>query len=97
MLTTPDGDAFKTRRIPGASCDYRRFLRNSFRDALLGKAKLAVSPEWARSVMRVLELAQESSERGCTVPYNTGCSWTSLWRKQVDVKEEGRSFATVTT
>jgi len=68
VLTTPSGDAFKTRRIPGASCDYRNFYEN-LRDALLGRAELAVGPEWALNVMQVLELARESSARGCTVPY----------------------------
>ena len=68
VLTTPRGDGFERQSIPNAAVDYRDFYVN-LRDALLGKAKLAVSPEWALRVMRVLELARESSERGCTVPY----------------------------
>jgi scyllo-inositol 2-dehydrogenase (NADP+) len=68
VLTTPDGDTFKTRRIPGAPSDYRNFYAN-LRDALLGRAELAVSPQWALNVMQVLELARESSARHCTVPY----------------------------
>jgi scyllo-inositol 2-dehydrogenase (NADP+) len=68
VLTTPDGDAFKTRRIPGASCDYRTFYAN-LRDALLGRAEPAVSPQWALNVMQVLELARESSAKRCTIPY----------------------------
>jgi scyllo-inositol 2-dehydrogenase (NADP+) len=72
VLTTPRGDGFERRRIPNAAVDYRDFYVN-LRDALLGKAKLAVSPEWALSVMRVLELAQESNERGSTVRYTRVC------------------------
>jgi predicted dehydrogenase len=68
VLTTPDGDGFKTRRIPGARCDYRNFYAN-LRDALLGREELAVSPQAALNVMQVLELARESSEKGCRVPY----------------------------
>lgn len=68
VLTTPRGDGFQQRRIPNAAVDYRDFYGN-LRDSLLSQAKLAVSPEWALSVMRVLELAQESSARKRTVPY----------------------------
>jgi scyllo-inositol 2-dehydrogenase (NADP+) len=68
VLTTPDGDGFKTRRIPGLAVDYRNFYSN-LRDALLGKAHLEVNPERALNVMQVLELARESSARRCTVPF----------------------------
>ncbi len=69
VLTAPDGDKFTQRRIPSASCDFRDYYAN-VRDALLGKAALAVSPEWALSVMRVLEIARESSERRCTISWS---------------------------
>ncbi len=69
VLTTPDGDKFTQRRIPSASCDYRDYYAN-VRDALLGKAALAVTPEWAVNVMRLLEMARESSEKRCTIPWN---------------------------
>jgi len=68
VLTTPSGDAFVQKRIPSASCDYRDFYGN-WRDAILGKAELAVSPQWALNVMRLLELCEESSRRRCTVPW----------------------------
>jgi scyllo-inositol 2-dehydrogenase (NADP+) len=68
VLTIPDGEGFKTRRIPGAPCDYRNFYAN-LRDALLGQEEPVVSTQWALNVMQVLELARESSARGCTVPY----------------------------
>jgi predicted dehydrogenase len=68
VLTLPDGDKFTQRRIPSASCDYRDYYAN-LRDALLGKSALAVTPEWALNVMRLLDVARESSERRCTIPW----------------------------
>ncbi len=35
---------------------------------MLGRADLAVSPQHALNVMRILELARESSNRGCMIP-----------------------------
>jgi len=67
VLTVPAGDSFEQRRIPSANCDYRDYYSN-VRDALLGRARLAVTPEWALDVMRLLELARQSSERRCTLP-----------------------------
>lgn len=67
VLTVPAGDTFTQRRIPSAACDYRDFYAN-LRDALLGRAKLAVTPEWALNVMRLLLLARESSAKGRTIP-----------------------------
>src|SRR5467141_2206912 len=67
VLTVPKGDSFEQRRIPSATCDYRDYYSN-VRDALLGRAALAVTPEYALEVMRMLELARESSERRCTLP-----------------------------
>jgi predicted dehydrogenase len=68
VLTTPDGEAFKTRRIAGLPMDYRNFYAN-LRDVLLGTAQLEVSPQAALNVMQVLELARQSSAKRCTVPY----------------------------
>lgn len=67
VLTIPAGDAFEHRRIPSASCDYRDYYAN-VRDAILGTAKLAVTPEWSLGVMRLLELARASSHERRTVP-----------------------------
>jgi predicted dehydrogenase len=67
ILTIPSGDAFEHRRIPSASCDYRDYYAN-VRDAILGLAKLAVTPEWSLDVMRLLELARASSHKRCTTP-----------------------------
>jgi scyllo-inositol 2-dehydrogenase (NADP+) len=68
VLTVPSGEAFTERRIPSAGCDYRDYYAN-IRDAISGKAELAVTPEWSLDVMRLLLLARESSERRCTLPW----------------------------
>jgi hypothetical protein len=39
------------------------------RDHLLGKAPLAVTPAWAINVMRLLEMARESSEKASTISW----------------------------
>lgn len=70
VLTTPSGEGFVQRRIPSASCDYRDYYAN-LRDALLGKAALAVTPEWSLDVMRLLELAKESSQKGRTIAWKS--------------------------
>ena len=51
------------RRIPTPKGDYRAFYAN-VRDALLGKAELAVKPEQAWRTARLIELARESSAQG---------------------------------
>jgi scyllo-inositol 2-dehydrogenase (NADP+) len=68
VLTVPAGDSFVQRRIPFATCDYRDYYSN-VRDAILGRAALAVTPEYALDVMRMLELARESSQKRCTIPW----------------------------
>jgi predicted dehydrogenase len=69
VLTVPHGDTFAQRRIPSAPCDYRDYYAN-VRDAVLGKAQLAVTPERSVNVMRLLEMARESSARRCTVAWD---------------------------
>jgi scyllo-inositol 2-dehydrogenase (NADP+) len=68
VLTIPAGESFEQRRIPSAACDYRDYYAN-LRDAILGKAALAVTPEYALDVMRMLEMARASSERRCTLQW----------------------------
>ena len=68
LLTVPDGDGFTHRRIPSVNCDFRDYYAN-IRDTLLGKAEPAITPEWAVNVMRLLEMARESSERRCAIPW----------------------------
>jgi scyllo-inositol 2-dehydrogenase (NADP+) len=68
VLTVPAGDTLTQRRIPSASCDYRNYYAN-VRDAILGRAPLAVTPEWSLKIMRLLELARQSSQKRCTIPW----------------------------
>jgi predicted dehydrogenase len=67
VLTVPAGDSFERRRVPSAICDYRDYYSN-LRDVIVGRATLAVTPEYALEVMRMLELARESSQKRCTIP-----------------------------
>ena len=67
-LSLSDGTATTRRVIPTARGDYRGFYEN-VRDAILGRASLAVTPRHALNVMRVLELARESSQRKAAVPW----------------------------
>jgi len=69
VLTVPLGDSFEQRRIPSATCDYRDYYSN-LRDALLGRAALAVTPHYALHVMRILDMARESSLRRLTIPWS---------------------------
>jgi scyllo-inositol 2-dehydrogenase (NADP+) len=66
LLTLTENGTLTQRRVPSVNCDYRDFYAN-LRDAILGKAKLAVTPEWALDVMRLLELARQSSNERRTV------------------------------
>ena len=56
------------RKIPTAAGDYRGYYEN-VRDAILGKAELAVTGDAALRVMRIMELAAESSREGRLVDY----------------------------
>jgi scyllo-inositol 2-dehydrogenase (NADP+) len=69
-LTVSENGALTQRRVPSAKCDYRDFYAN-LRDAILGKAKLAVTPEGALDVMRLLELARQSSAERRTIAVTT--------------------------
>ena len=68
VLTTVENDVVTKRSVPSASSDYRDYYVN-VRNAILGHATLAVSPEHALNVMRVLEMAQESSKKRCTIAW----------------------------
>jgi scyllo-inositol 2-dehydrogenase (NADP+) len=67
VLTTP-GEGSASRAIPSERGDYRGFYEN-VRDAILGKATLAVTPEQAIDVLRALELAKESSVKKCALAW----------------------------
>ena len=66
QLTTPAG----TRTIPTVPSSFTHYYEN-IRDAILGKAQLAVTPEQALNVMRGLELAVVSSRKRCVLPWTT--------------------------
>ena len=68
VLTLHDGTNVSERRIPSGTGDYRDFYAN-VRDAVLGKAALAVTPQHALHVMRALELSRRSSEQGRTISW----------------------------
>ena len=53
--------------LPTVPGDYRNFYHNVL-SALRGEAPLAVTPADAWLTLRLLELARESSERGCALP-----------------------------
>jgi predicted dehydrogenase len=63
-LTTNDG----VKTIPTFAGNYQPYYEN-VRDAILGKAKVDVTPEQALNVMRTLETAIESSKRGCKLQW----------------------------
>lgn len=61
VLTTMGADGTMVKQlIPPAVSDYRDYYAN-IRDVLLGTATLDVTPQHALNVMRLLELARESS------------------------------------
>jgi scyllo-inositol 2-dehydrogenase (NADP+) len=70
VLTLYEGEKPLQRRIPSGTGDYRDFYVN-VRDAILGKATLAVTPQYALEVMRMLELARQSSQTGTTIPWKS--------------------------
>ncbi len=67
-LINAEGAITIQERVPSAPSDYRSYYAN-VRDVLLGIAAPLVTAEHALNVMRVLELARESSARRCTVPW----------------------------
>jgi len=69
-LLEAQGDSFVKEQLPTLPGDYRHYYSN-VRDAILGKAPLAVTPESALKVMRALELAGESSKKGCAVQWKS--------------------------
>ncbi len=72
LLTAPGAAPETVPTLPG---DYRRYYEN-VRDAILGKAPLAVTAGAAWSVARIMELARESSRTGCRLPVDLGTADT---------------------
>ena len=67
-LYAAEGDTLIPAAYPTLAGDYRRFYAN-VRDAVVGKAAPAVTPQQALNVMQALELATESSRKGCVLPW----------------------------
>ena len=59
-------EALTTQAVATERCDYRGFYTN-VRDAILGRAPLAVTAEDGHHVIRLLELARQSSAEGRTL------------------------------
>jgi scyllo-inositol 2-dehydrogenase (NADP+) len=70
-LLVAQGDSFVTEKLPTVPGDYRQYYQN-VRDAILGDAPLAVTPQQALNVMQALELAAESSHSRCEVRWKQG-------------------------
>ena len=68
VVTTIENDVVTKRSVRSSNSDYRDYYAN-VREAILGRATLAVTPEHALDVMRVLEMAQESSTKRCTIAW----------------------------
>lgn len=66
-LTKMRNGAAIEKAVPTIAGDYRKYYEN-VRDAILGHAPLAVPGEQGWRLMRLLELAFESSERRQTIP-----------------------------
>ena len=58
-----------THTVPTLRSSFARYYEN-VRDAMLGTAELAVSPEWSLDVMRGLVLAAESSRTRTVLPWS---------------------------
>jgi len=59
-----------TQTVPTLRSSFARYYENA-RDAMLGRAELAVSPEWSLDVMRGLELAVQSSQTRRMMPWSS--------------------------
>jgi scyllo-inositol 2-dehydrogenase (NADP+) len=69
VLSLVNADGTTTEeRVPAAASDYRGYYAN-VRDALLGRAVPAVTPQHALNVMRILELARQSSAQRCSIAW----------------------------
>jgi len=55
--------------VPTLRSSFARYYEN-VRDAMLGTAELAVTPEWSLDVMRGLELAVECNRTRRVLPWN---------------------------
>jgi predicted dehydrogenase len=56
-------------KFPSLKGDYSDYYIDVAK-ALRGEGELKVTPEHARNGIRVIEIAKESAEKGCTLPFN---------------------------
>jgi scyllo-inositol 2-dehydrogenase (NADP+) len=64
-MVTPE----RSEPVPTLAGDYRGFYEN-VRDALSGRAELAVTPQQSLNVMQAITLSLESSKRRCTLNWD---------------------------
>jgi scyllo-inositol 2-dehydrogenase (NADP+) len=69
-LLSLQGDSFHSEPFATIPGDYRQYYQN-LRDAILGNAVLAVTPEQALAVMRAIELAMQSSRQRCVASWES--------------------------
>ena len=77
-LSLAEGETITQTRIPTDTGDYRRYYQN-VRDAIVSGAPLDVSPQHGLRIMQALELAIESSQRRCTLPFPASDRRESAW------------------
>ncbi|HEX7959237.1 MAG TPA: Gfo/Idh/MocA family oxidoreductase, partial [Terriglobales bacterium] len=68
-LTVAQDGTVVRKKVATEAGDYRRYYEN-IRDAILSGAALEVTPQQALTVMRLLELARESSRQRRTLEFN---------------------------
>lgn len=68
ILRSAENDSLAERPLLTLPGDYRKYYEN-VRDAILGSAPLAVTPQQALDVMRAIELAHQSSRKRCALPW----------------------------
>lgn len=64
-----DGSGRWVGKFPSLKGDYSDFYVDLVK-AIRGEAEVKVTPEHARKGIRVIEIARESAEKGCTLPFN---------------------------
>src|SRR2546426_893734 len=77
-LSLAEGETITQTRIPTDTGDYRRYYQN-VRDAIVSGVPLDVSPQHGLRIMQALELAIESSQRRCTLPFPASDRRESAW------------------
>lgn len=66
--TLDEGSGRWAGKFPSLKGDYTDFYTDLVK-AIRGEGELIVTPEHARNGIRVIEIARESAEKGCTLPF----------------------------